>query len=223
MTGKIRGFLVLLAVQKNKKMETGIRHTHLLVVVLFLLIYLIKTTLLLLNKQEALLKFSKMVKVPEIIVSILFLVTGIYMLIQLPEIKSLLIIKIVAVFLSIPLAVIGFKKQNKILAVASLLLIVGAYGLAEMSKKQKSKSMSTISESTVNGAELYNKSCVSCHGADGKLALVGAKDLSQSVMDLNAKMEIIKNGKNAMGPFGGILNDEQIKAVAEYTETLKNN
>lgn len=223
MTGKIRGFLVLLAVQKNKKMEIGIRHTHLLVVVLFLLIYLIKTTLLLLNKQEALLKFSKMVKVPEMIVSILFLVTGIYMLIQLPEIKSLLIIKIVAVFLSIPLAVIGFKKQNKILAVASLLLIVGAYGLAEMSKKQKSKSMSTISESTVNGAELYNKSCVSCHGADGKLALNGAKDLTQSALDLNAKLDIIKNGKNAMTPFGEMLNEAQIKAVAEYTETLKNN
>ena len=95
-------------------MESGIRLTHLLVVVLFILIYLIKTTLLLLNKQETLMKFSKMVKVPEMIVSILFLVTGIYMLTQVPEIKSLLIIKIVAVFLSIPLAVIGFKKQNKI-------------------------------------------------------------------------------------------------------------
>jgi L-cystine uptake protein TcyP (sodium:dicarboxylate symporter family) len=79
-------------------MESGIRLTHLLVVVLFILIYLIKTTLLLLNKQETLMKFSKMVKVPEMIVSILFLVTGIYMLTQVPEIKSLLIIKIVAVF-----------------------------------------------------------------------------------------------------------------------------
>ena len=203
-------------------METGIRHTHLLVVILFLLIYLIKTTLLLMNKQETLMKFSKMVKVPEMIVSTLFLVTGIYMLTQVPEIKSLLIIKIAAVFLSIPLAVIGFKKQNKILAVASLLLIIGAYGLAEMSKKQKSKSMDAISESTVNGEELYNASCVSCHGADGKLALMGAKDLTQSAMDLNAKVEIIKNGKNAMSPFGAMLNDEQIKAVAEYTETLKN-
>ena len=203
-------------------METGIRHTHLLVVILFLLIYLIKTTLLLMNKQETLMKFSKMVKVPEMIVSTLFLVTGIYMLTQVPEIKSLLIIKIAAVFLSIPLAVIGFKKQNKILAVASLLLIVGAYGLAEMSKKQKSKSMDAISESTVNGEELYNASCVSCHGADGKLALMGAKDLTKSAMDLNAKVEIIKNGKNAMSPFGAMLNDEQIKAVAEYTETLKN-
>ena len=204
-------------------METAIRNIHLLSVILFLLIYIIKTYLLLFNKEEALAMFTKGFKIPEMIISFLFLATGIYLITQIPEIKSLLILKIIAVFISIPLAIFGFKKKNKILAASSLLLIIAAYGFAEMSKKQKSKSMSTISESTVNGAELYNKSCVSCHGADGKLALMGAKDLSQSVMDLNAKMEIIKNGKNAMGPFGGILNDEQIKAVAEYTETLKNN
>ncbi len=202
-------------------METGIRHTHLLTVILFLAIYLIKTILLLMNKDEALAKFSKGFKVPEMIISFLFLGTGIYMMIQLPEIKSLLIIKIVAVLLSIPLAVIGFKKKNKMLAVASLLLIIGAYGMAEMSKKQKSKSMEGITESNVNGQELYIASCEKCHGEDGKLNLLGAKDLSISTMDLNARIEIIKNGKNAMAPFSEILNEEQIKAVAEYTETLK--
>lgn len=202
-------------------METGIRHTHLLTVILFLTIYLIKTVLLLMNKEEALAKFSKGFKVPEMIISFLFLGTGIYMMIQLPEIKSLLIIKIVAVLLSIPLAVIGFKKKNKMLAVASLILIIGAYGLAEMSKKQKSKSMEGISASNVNGQELYSASCAKCHGADGTLNLLGAKDLSVSTMDLNARIEIIKNGKNAMTPFFGMLNEEQIKAVAEYTETLK--
>lgn len=202
-------------------METGIRHTHLLTVILFLTIYLIKTILLLMNKEEALAKFSKGFKVPEMIISVLFLATGVYMMTQLPEIKSLLIIKISAVFLSIPLAVVGFKKKNKILAVASLLLIIGAYGLAEMSKKQKSKSMDAITESNVNGQELYSASCAKCHGEDGKLNLMGAKDLTLSTMDLNARIEIIKNGKNAMTPFSGMLNDEQIKAVAEYTETLK--
>jgi len=202
-------------------METGIRHTHLLTVILFLAIYLIKTVLLLMNKEEALTKFSKGFKVPEMIISFLFLGTGIYMMIQLPEIKSLLIIKIVAVLLSIPLAVIGFKKKNKMLAVASLLLIIGAYGMAEMSKKQKSKSMEGISESDVNGQELYTASCGKYHGEEGKLNLLGAKDLSVSTMDLNARIEIIKNGKNAMTPFSGMLNEEQIKAVAEYTETLK--
>lgn len=202
-------------------METGIRHTHLLTVILFLTIYVIKTVLLLMNKEEALAKFSKGFKVPEMIISFLFLGTGIYMMIQLPEIKSLLIIKIAAVLLSIPLAVVGFKKKNKLLAVASLVLLVGAYGLAEMSKKQKSKSMEGITASNVNGQELYSASCAKCHGEDGKLNLLGAKDLSVSTMDLNARIEIIKNGKNAMTPFSGMLNEEQIKAVAEYTETLK--
>ena len=202
-------------------METGIRHTHLLSVILFLAIYLIKTILLLMNKQDALVKFSKIFKVPEMIVSTLFLLTGAYMLIQVPEIKSLLVIKIAAVLISIPIAIIGFKKQNKILAVTSLILLIGSYGLAEMSKKQKSKSMEAISESNVNGKELYVASCEKCHGADGKLNLMGAKDLSISTMDLNARIEIIKNGKNAMTPFAGILNEEQIKAIAEYTETLK--
>lgn len=202
-------------------MEPGIRHTHLLSVILFLLIYLIKTVLLLSNKNEGLAKFTKVVKVPEMIVSTLFLATGIYLLTQIPEIKSLLIIKIIAVLISIPLAIIGFKKKNKVLAVLSLLLIIGAYGMAEMSKKQKSKSMETISGSNLNGQELFNASCISCHGADGKLGLMEASDLSISTMELTAKIEIIKNGKGAMTPFAEILTEEQIKAVAEYSESLK--
>ena len=45
--------------------------------------------------------------------------------------------------------------------------------------------------------------------------------LVRGLAGLAAKIEIIKNGKNAMTPFSGMLNEEQIKAVAEYTETLK--
>lgn len=202
-------------------MDKIIFYAHLISVNIFLVVYLYKTFLLLANKNEKLVKFTKDVKIAEMIISTVFLLTGIYMMTQIPEIKSMLIIKIVAVFLSIPLAVIGFKKKNKILAVASLVLIIGAYGLAEMSKKQKSKSMEGITASNVNGQELYSASCAKCHGGDGKLNLMGAKDLTTSTMDLNARIEIIKNGKNAMTPFSSMLNEEQIKAVAEYTETLK--
>jgi mono/diheme cytochrome c family protein len=219
---KISGFLLLLRHFKNlEKMETSIRYTHLLSVILFLLIYLIKTILLLANKEEGLAKFTKTVKVPEMIISTLFLVTGVYLLTQIPEIKSLMIIKIIIVLASIPLAIIGFKKKNKALAVLSLLMIIAAYGLAEMSKKQKSKAMENISESMINGQELYNASCTSCHGADGKLGLMGAPDLSVSSLDIANRIEIIKNGKGAMAPFGGTLTDDQIKAVAEYSATLK--
>lgn len=202
-------------------MYNTISTTHLISVNLFLLIYLVKTILLLSNKNEGLAKFTKIIKVPEMIISTLFLLTGIYMLTQIPEIKILLIIKIIAVLASIPLAIIGFKKGNKILAVISLVLIFGAYGMAEVSKKQKSTAMQVISESNVNGQELYTAACLPCHGVDGKLGKMGAPDLSLSKMEINKRIEIIKNGKKPMKPFGGALTDDQIKAVAEYTQTLK--
>ena len=88
-------------------MYKGIFYTHLISVILFLLIYLIKTSLLLANKEEGLTKFTKSIKVPEMIVSTLFLLTGIYMLTQIPIINTLLIVKICIVFISIPVAVVG--------------------------------------------------------------------------------------------------------------------
>ena len=202
-------------------MYKAIFYTHLVSVNLFLLIYLIKTILLLANKNEGLVKFTKIVKVPEMIISTLFLITGIYMLIQIPEIKSFMIIKIVTVFLSIPLAIIGFKKGNKALAVIAFLLIVAAYGLAEMSKKQKSTAVEQLKSESLNGQELYTANCARCHGDDGKLGLMDSPDLSVSAISQDEKIMIIKNGKGVMTPFAGILTDEQIKAVAEYTETLK--
>ena len=87
-------------------------HTHSLVVTLFFLIYVVKTVLLLSNREDLLKRFTKFIKIPEMIVSVLFLVTGIYLMTQLPEIKMILWVKIGLVVLSIPVAVIGFKKGN---------------------------------------------------------------------------------------------------------------
>ena len=109
---------------------------HKICVTAFLVIYLIKTILLLSGAQSALDRFAKIFKVPEMIISTGFLVTGIWMYTQIGAIKSMQIIKLVAVVASIPLAVIAFKKKNKALAVLSFVLILMAYGLAEMSKKQ---------------------------------------------------------------------------------------
>lgn len=96
-------------------MYKTIYYTHLVSVMLFLMIYLVKTVLLVSNKEEALTKFTKIFKVPEMIVSVLFLITGIYMLTQIPEIKTFMVIKIVLVIVSIPVAVVGFKRRNKVL------------------------------------------------------------------------------------------------------------
>src|SRR6478609_248392 len=102
-----------------------ILHTHYLVVTLFLLIYVIKTILLLSNKNDLLASFVKKTRIAEMIISFLFLGTGIYLATQLPfggKYDYLFWIKICMVFASIPIAIIGFKKSNKILAALSLLL-----------------------------------------------------------------------------------------------------
>ncbi len=73
----------------------------------------------------------------------------------------------------------------------------------------------------ISGAVVFKKYCQTCHGADGKLGLNGAKNLAVSILPLNQKIEIIANGKGVMTPFREILFAEEIKAVGEYTEELK--
>src|SRR2546423_9324679 len=106
---------------------------HVIVVNIFVLIYFIKIILLFTN-ISSLEKCSKAIRIPEMVVSTLFLVTGIWLYVILSAIKTLQIIKLACILISIPLAVTGFKKLNKAMAVLSFLLIVGAYGLAEMAK-----------------------------------------------------------------------------------------
>ena len=208
-----------------------IKLIHRIVVSLFLLIYIVKTGMLLGNKTSSLQSFTKKVKLPEMIISFLFLATGAYLLWQKGDVNSWMLIKLAAVFISRPLAVIGFKMSNKILASRALLLIFGAYGLAEMSKKKidKKEIDSTVVTDASNsnydinkhGQEIFSKYCVTCHGEDGKKGLGGAKDLSLTSLDNDAMTSIIKNGKNNMLPYKGILNGQEINAVVTYVKILK--
>jgi mono/diheme cytochrome c family protein len=60
-----------------------------------------------------------------------------------------------------------------------------------------------------------------CHGPDGKMNASGAADLSVSQMNIEQRIEIIKNGKGIMFSFQAQLSEEQIKAVAAYLDELK--
>ncbi len=198
-------------------MYKGILHTHYLVVTLFLLLYVIKTVLLLSNKNELLTVFSKKTKLFEIIISFLFLGTGIYLLMQLPfggKFDYLFWIKLIMVFGSIPIAVVGFRKHNKMLAALSLLLITGAFGLAEVYHKRKAIPKDGVEIASNDGKALYEANCKLCHGTDGKLGMAGAKDLTASIMDVAALKEIILHGKGAMP--AAAVDDEQANAIAEY-------
>ena len=73
----------------------------------------------------------------------------------------------------------------------------------------------------VLGQDVYTKLCQNCHGADGKLMLSGAKDLSISALTKEEQILIITKGKNAMAAYESQLSQQQIEAVADYIETLK--
>jgi mono/diheme cytochrome c family protein len=204
-------------------MYTGMLHTHKLVVSLFLLIYLIKTIMLLSGNNEKLDGFTKKVKVPEMIISVLFLLTGIVLAVNSGDIGAWFWFKIAAVALSIPLAVVGFKKKSKMLAFLSLFLLIYAYGVSETRAPFFKKETIEVSSTEVSGmgAEIYSLACMNCHGADGKLGRSGAKDLTLSTLSHEEKVALVGKGKNGMPGFHSQLKPLQIEAVVNYVESLK--
>lgn len=198
-------------------MNEAISLTHRITVTLFFLIYVIKTVLLLSNKQDLLKSFSKMFKVPEMIVSALFLITGVYLMTLMPSIKPMMYVKIGLVLASIPVAVIGFKKGNKVLAALSLLMITASYGIAEAQKKKREKGEAVVA-SNINGKEIYEAKCIVCHGGDGKSKINGSADLSITKNDVATIKSVVMNGQKTMVPITD-LSSEQAEAVAVYVES----
>ena len=99
------------------------------------------------------------------------------------------------------------------------LLFVSCLLIAILACAGKEKTPDTAQ--AVDGASVYKKYCVLCHGSDGKLGVSGSKDITASKLTKAERMELIRNGKNTMTPFGGVLSDAEIEAVAEYTFTIK--
>ena len=103
--------------------------------------------------------------------------------------------------------------MNKILVSAFCLLMILA-----CAGKEK---VATNPDDVVAGEQIYKKYCLICHGADGKLGINGAKDITISTLTLEERVALINTGKNLMTPFEGILTPDQMKAVASYTMNLK--
>jgi len=67
---------------------------------------------------------------------------------------------------------------------------------------------------------IYNTNCKLCHGSKGDLGVSGAANLRMSELSIEERITVITNGRNGMAAYKGILSEEQIKLVAEYTLTL---
>jgi uncharacterized membrane protein SirB2 len=206
-------------------MYTGLKHLHLLMVILFVLSLVIKTVLLFVNKDKFV-AFKQKTKIPEMITTIVFLITGIIMIVlKDAKFSSFLWIKLSVILVAIPLAIVGFKKQNKILALIGTLLFVGIYGLAEMAKKRPymdtNVDLTQISAGSIqHGEELYSKNCKICHGAEGDLGLGGASNLKISTLTDTEIVNVISNGRGNMAAYKQ-LNDQDLEALKNYLITLR--
>lgn len=71
------------------------------------------------------------------------------------------------------------------------------------------------------GKQVYKTYCIACHGADGKLKLNDAPDLTLSEMTMAERIENITKGGSMMPAFGEVISEEQIQAVAVYLDEFK--
>lgn len=73
----------------------------------------------------------------------------------------------------------------------------------------------------INAKKKFKLYCTICHGIKGDLQINGAKDLTKSNISLTESVAQVYYGQGLMTPFKGILKDEEIVAVAKYTELLR--
>ena len=163
------------------------------------------------------------------ILSVLFLATGIYLIAAGPALSVLMYIKIALVFASIPLAIIGFKRAKKPLAIVAILFLIAAYGLAEVNKKQYARAdkapvdtSAMASDPIATGKAVYTAKCVACHGTGGDAGLAGAKNLKITQLTDDQQKDAIKHGipNTGMSAFPD-LTDDQLNGTVAYIKTLK--
>lgn len=76
----------------------------------------------------------------------------------------------------------------------------------------------------IDGKAVYKMSCAVCHKADGTGGINGSKNLAESSLDLEGRINVVTNGSETntvMTAFKGILSPKEIKAVALYTMEFK--
>lgn len=203
-------------------MNTGIKHGHVTIVILFLLFLGYKAFMLLTNDVEKLTAFRNKTKVLDMVLGALIILTGSYLMFIQPVIEAWLYVKFALVIAAIPLAIVGFKKSNKALVTVSLLAFILVYGLAEMKGFGPKKKVETVegTDALVQAKAIYAQECVKCHGDNGKLGAMNAADLTATKLTTDEISQVIKNGKGVMPGFTQY-SDAEVKAISEYVLTLK--
>ena len=115
-----------------EKVMTVIKHLHWVFIAIYLLLYLSKC-ILFITGQSGFQNFRKKTLIPENIFALGFFITGIMMLVRGGGFSNYPVwfhLKFTLVILSIPIGIVGFKKQSKALVGLSMIFLLYVLGLA---------------------------------------------------------------------------------------------
>ncbi len=221
---------------------------HVLVTVLFLLLFGTKAALLFLNKHQTLGKVLAYTKVLDLLFGALVLATGFFLAFSAPGgWPTWLWVKTVLVLAVIPLALLGLRRHNKVLTAASLMLFLYVYAASETkslklrpdkvpvtpgplptapAKSKKQPAASPILDQLEgtqqqNTKAIYSQVCQTCHGPDGQQTTGSAVNLQQSSLSVKERRDVIANGRGLMPGYRSQLTELEIEALAKYTTLLK--
>lgn len=213
-------------------MDTGMLHTHKLVVSLYLLQLLVRVILMVAAKKETLDKYSKAMRIPHMVLATIMLGTGVYLMVKAPGgVQPYIWVKIGLVLASIPLGVVGSKRGSVALTGFAFLLLAGVMvlGFAKPAFLRNSAT-ETIDPSKAAadldmikvkaGQALYEQKCTLCHGGDGAAGFQKAANLAKSTLADAEIINIIQKGKGIMPP-NADLSSEQVDQVKEFVKYLR--
>jgi len=208
-------------------METGILHTHHLIVVVYTLFVALNFIVVVAKRRNALLAIKAKTRMIRVIFEILLLGTGIFLMFKSPAgFSNYIVMKCVVLILGIVFFIIGTKKMQAIFMFLSLLCFVYSYLLSTTRDIFLKPEEMRVHEAYLNapehskGKEIYEIACLRCHGFDGKAGYRKAKNLTESPLNEEAIATFIKMGKGVM-PSYSYMKEEEIKVLVHYVKSLK--
>lgn len=113
--------------------------------------------------------------------------------------------------------------KKTILSAAIAILVIACGNSTSENSTNSSATTTTAASDAPDGEKIYKQYCVTCHGLYGDMGASGAFNLTTSTLSLEERTNVITNGREGttMVGFKSILDEEKIKAVAQYIEKLR--
>jgi cytochrome c553 len=208
-------------------METGILHSHHLLVVLYIIFIAISFIVVLSKKRNAILALKARTRILRVVIEILMLGTGIFLMWKSPVgFANYILVKVGVMALGIVFFIIGTRKVNALWMFLSLLMFVYVYLVSRtrdvfLKPEEMRVHEAYLSATPENkGKAIYEVACLRCHGQDGKAQYRKSKNLATTVFKADAIATFVKMGKGVM-PSYSYMKDEELSELVKYVESLK--